>query len=426
MSYRKEFEIIEKLQPKQRGTEFEILFNKICEDANISIFSRFRTADTSQEIDGSIIIYSRIFLLEAKWESEDTLAASKLYSFLGKINSKIEGTLGIFISYNRLKDNFINAFRNGIKQNCILIHGKENIEEIIDKNVDIQDFLEYCFIMASTKNRIDINVSEFVALPDKSRFTTRKTKTIKDSWLDIYNGLTNGMSNSDFLAKLETWYSASLQLSEKTINIYNNLNTDYLTQKKLDTLITKLVEKEKETFTSVLIEKLKGEYWKKFAHEHFSKNLKNHNINIPEDERSKILANILPSLNGDWDQENKVSYVIDIFYENLTVCEKEQLLKWYLDIYTDTSRQDRFMQKQFANKLFSDFKNKSFSILQHELLEALKVFKQRALIFDEDPTQVKNSTLWWFRSYSKVFADNNKSLDEFFNDHYDQIEVASA
>lgn len=426
MSYRKEFEIIEKLQPRQRGTEFEMLFNKICEDANISIFSRFRTADTAQEIDGSIIIYSRVFLLEAKWENEDTLAASKLYSFLGKINSKIEGTLGIFISYNRLKDNFINAFRNGIKQNCILIHGKENIEEIIDKNVDIQDFLEYCFIMASTKNRIDVNVSEFVALPDKSKFITRKNQPIKDSWLEIYNGLTKAMPHSEFLATLESWYSSSLQLSEKTINIYNTLNTDFLTQQKLETLITKLIDKEKETFTLVLTEKLKGDHWKKFAYENFSKKLKQLNLNIDESDRRKIIENVTPALNGDWDQENKASYVIDIFYSILTVPEKEQLLKKYLDIYSDTSREDRFMQKQFANKLFSEFKDKLVLILRDELLEALKDLKQRASIYDEEPSQIRNDTLRWFRFYNKVFVDNNKKLDDFFNENYDQIKVTSA
>ena len=132
MSYRKAYDRINLLPPVNRGNEFEKLFNKICEDAGILIFYRFRTSDTEQEIDGAVLIYSRVFLLEAKWEDEKTLAASKLYSILGKINSKIDGTLGIFISHNELKENFINAFRNGIKQNCILIHGKSNIEDIID------------------------------------------------------------------------------------------------------------------------------------------------------------------------------------------------------------------------------------------------------------------------------------------------------
>ncbi len=53
-SYRKEFDKIKALDNnQQRGAEFEKLFNKICEDANISVFPRFRTVDTSQEIDGA-------------------------------------------------------------------------------------------------------------------------------------------------------------------------------------------------------------------------------------------------------------------------------------------------------------------------------------------------------------------------------------
>jgi len=421
MAYRKEFEKIEKLEPRQRGTEFEILFNKICDDAEISIFSRFRTAENSQEIDGSVLIYSKVFLLEAKWENEDTLAASKLYSFLGKINSKIEGTLGIFISYNSLKDNFINAFRNGIRQNCILIHGKENIEDIIDGKVDIKDFLEYCFILASTKNRIDISTSEFIALPDKSKFITKTITLPKSSWLDIYNGLTGTMSNADFTANLDVWYSDKLNLSEKTINIYNSLNLNFQVQQKLETLITRLTEKEKNKFTDVIVEKFKGEHWKKFAYETFCKQLKNLNLKIAEDDRRIITENVTAVLNGDWELENKASYVIEIYYNQLTESEKIELAKKYLKIYCDTSRENRFKQKQFANSLFQDFNGDYFEIVKDTLKESISEFKQSASVYEDNADEIKKTTLRWFRIYEKVFADNNKDLDNFFNEEYDKL-----
>ncbi|MES2589274.1 MAG: hypothetical protein V4622_09850 [Bacteroidota bacterium] len=385
MTYRKEFNKIEALSNhQQRGTEFEILLNKICEDANISIFSRYRTADTSQEIDGCVLIYSKVFLLEAKWENEDTLAASKLYSFLGKINSKIEGTLGVFISYNKLKDNFINAFRNGIKQNCILIHGKENIEDIIDKKLDLKDFLEYCFIMTSTKNRIDISTSEFINLPDKSKYITRTEKPVQDNWLEIYNGLIGVMSVSDFTVKLEFWYSDKLNLSEKIINIYNSLNLTFGIQQKLDILITRLTEKEKDIFTSVIVDKFKNEHWKMFAYENFCNKLKELRLNIDVNDRKLIIENVTQVLNGDWDLENKASYVIDIFYALLSEVEKKEMLIKYLEIYCDKSRATKFKQKQFAEKLFTDFNGDYFDIVKIKLSQSIKELKLSASIYDEN------------------------------------------
>ena len=121
------FEKIKKYTARRRGLRFERLLYEIFEHDNILLEKSYKNKEGSQQIDGAIEIKNRIFLVEAKWEKSKTLAASKLYSFLGKINSKIEGTLGVFISYNELGKNFIDSTRAGIKQNCIIIHGKDNI-----------------------------------------------------------------------------------------------------------------------------------------------------------------------------------------------------------------------------------------------------------------------------------------------------------
>lgn len=419
MSYRKEYDRIKVLPERQRGTEFEKLFNKICDDSDVLIFDRFRTSDTAQEIDGAILIYSKVFLLEAKWEDDSTLAASKLYSFLGKINSKIEGTLGLFISHNKLKDNFINAFRNGIRQNCILIHGQENIDDIIDEKLNIKDFVEYCYIMSSTKNRIDISTSEFISLPDKQKFITNKTAPIKDNWLEIYNGLVGTMPTSDFTANLETWYSDKLKLSEKIVNIYNTLNLNITTQRKLDILLTKLVEKEKQIFTKTVIEKFASDRWQKFAYQNFCDKIKELNLVIEEIERSRIVNNVIKVLNGDWEQENKASLVINIFYSEMTKSEKENLAKEYLDIYCDSSRENRFPQKQLANQLYKDLGNNYLPIIEQKLIELVEEIKVSESVWSDDKEEIKKYSLSRFKSkYNKIFSDNNKDINEFFETHY--------
>jgi len=419
MSYRKEYERIKVLPEQQRGTEFEKLFNKICNDSGILLFDRFRTSDTSQEIDGAILIYSKVFLLEAKWEDDSTLAASKLYSFLGKINSKIEGTLGLFISHNKLKDNFVDAFRNGIRQNCILIQGQENIDDIIDQKVTIKDFIEYCYIMSSTKNRTDISTSEFISLPDKLKFITNKTAPVKDNWLKIYNGLIGTMSTSDFTANLENLYSPELNLSEKIVNIYNTLNLNITTQKKLDILLTKLVEKEKSNLTEIIIEKFKSDRWQKFAYQNFCDKLKELNLSIKKSEREVIVENVSKVLNGDWEQENKASLVINIFYSQLTTSEKETLAKEFLNIYCDSSRENRFPQKQLANQIFNDLGNNYFHIVEKTLKESINEIKDSESVWEDDANAIKKYALSRFKSkYSKIFSDNNKDIDIFFEANY--------
>lgn len=353
MNYREYFEDIKKLTPTEKGNKFEYLLDKIFEDNNILISKRYRTKDTQQEIDGAVMIFSKVFLLEIKWESEDTLAASKLFSFLGKINSKIDGTLGIFISYNELKKNFVDSIRNGLKQNCILIHGKSNIDDIIDKKVNIKDYLEYCFIQASTKNRADVNTSEFLSLPYKINYHNNSTTTKKDNWLKIYEGITQQMSLPDFSAKLERWYSEELFLSKKIINVYNTLNLDSLGRSKFNKLIEKLIEEEPEKFKNILIEKFKSDNWKIFAYESFCSLIKN-KIHISEPNRRFIIDNVTQVLNQDWEDENKASLIIDVFYDSLTEEERLILVNKYLDIYLDNNRLDKFFQKKMANTIFHD------------------------------------------------------------------------
>ncbi len=367
----------------------------------------------------AVLIYSKVFLLEVKWESEETLAASKLYSFLGKINSKIEGTLGIFISYNELKENFIKAFRNGIRQNCILIHGEENIEHIIDKKVDIKDFLEYCFVLASTKNRADISTSEFIVLPDKSKYISREIETSQSNWLEIYKKLTETVPQSDFAVALDDLYSRELNLSEKSVNVYNTLNLNHSVQEKLEILIVKLVENEKDEFTSVIVAKFKNGHWKRFAHERFCEVLQESNLSIEQVDRELITENVLQVLGSDWELENKACYVLDIYYDQLTVNERKKLIIKFLNIYCDKNREERFKQKQFSNKLFSSFENGYFSIVKDKLIDTISEIKQSTSIYENDAALLRKYTFDRFEStYEKVFKDNDQDIKLFFNQEY--------
>lgn len=435
MKYKTIFKEIEKSQPRQRGHEFEKLINKVFDDNNVLVSSRYRTADTEQEIDGAIMIYSKVFLIEAKWEKSETLAASKLFSFLGKINSKIDGTLGVFISYNELNANFINSARNGIKQNCIIIHGKSNIEDIIEEKVNLKEYVEYCFIQASTRNRVDINTSEFLASP-KGIFLkkTLTPKVVQDKWLELYDGLTGSMSSSDFTANLLVWFPDVININNRIINIYEAIPFDSSIREKFKILIEKVILELNEDFTFNFVQILSSIYWEKIAYEGFLKYLLGNKIRIEKNDRIKIVDNISEFLNGNWESENRVSMVLNVFYDKMEPVEKCKIAILYLDIYCDSSRMEKFEQKKFANKVFKDLisHNPEFKdLIKSELITRLSTLKLEEFFYKEEVEEgdeeenkkyLKKMTFQrMIEKYGKIIKEIGIDSREFFEEEYQKL-----
>ncbi len=425
-NYRGYFDKIKTLEPRTRGTEFEGLINRIFEDSNLLLTPRFRTSDTQQEIDGAVLLYNKVFLLEAKWEETDTLAASKLFSFLGKINSKLIGTLGIFISYNELKSNFLDAVRNGLRQNCFLIHGPQNIEDIIDKKIDIKEYLEYCFLQASIKNRVSIDTSEFILLPKRS--VSSNSLKENNSWDELFKGLTGSEALIDFASRIEKYYRETSQLSEKIVNIFSTIEFTTLTKSKFDKLVEKLVSEEKENFVNAIIQKFKGETWQSYSDESFCELLQKYNLQIVKQDRILIIENTTKEFNGDYNLENKASNVINIFYKSIELDELELLAKKFLFIYCDSFRKEKFSQKKLANRIFSDLKEKKgeyYSALEAEIKTKAKTIKYKEMFFgvpDIDPKVNRRMTEQRIKElFIRVFIDNSMDPDKVVSGIYDTI-----
>ena len=261
MSYREKYDQIKNEKPRARGFAFERLINKIFDDKGILVSPSYKTAENAQQIDGAIRLNSKIFLLEAKWEKTETLAASKLYSFLGKINSKIEGTLGIFISYNSLSDNFLQAVRNGLRQNCIIIHGEKNIEDIIDEKVDVAEYLTYLFEQVSIKGYVSLDTSTFHEMPQSGPSTNKANlwEKISRILIDASQGkqeMVVALSEGDVNAE---------ELSSKALNIFPGINKDPTTLEKFTEVLTKCTETDEQSVIDEILEKLDNKRWEKYS-----------------------------------------------------------------------------------------------------------------------------------------------------------------
>jgi hypothetical protein len=429
MNYRVEYDKIAAIKKaRTRGYAFEALLNKIYDDCKVLINKSYKTADGTQQIDGAVEINSKIFLVEAKWEKKETLAASKLYSFLGKINSKMEGTLGVFISHEKLSNNFTKSIRNGLRQNCIVIHGPDDIANIIDGKLNLAEYTWYCFQQASTGHK-NVDTAQFMSIPKPPATPISPSPVIVPSngWFIIYTSLTNADSLHKFNSNLIGSYSSSIDLSNKFINLFPTLPYSSLIQEKLEVLIDKLFNDEEKLITAEIEKKLKSDNWRTYVVNGLLRNyISKKDLNFID--RISIIENVTKKFSSDFNLENDASEVINLFYEKTTLKEKELLALKYVDIHSDSFRDQKFLQKQFASKLFNDLKNQGVDIIditKTKIIEALLTYKNFENVFHietEGEYDLKEETInRVLYRYKLLFKGKEAEAKRMLAEEYDKL-----
>ena len=123
-----------------RGRAFESTVCDLFDIHDLLDRGSFHTeAGRAEQLDGAVSFPGFNALLEVKWV-ESGLAASELFSFIGKVDGKFVGTVGIFVSYEPLSENFLNALRLGRRQSVIVIHG-EDINLIFTEDFPLKEYL---------------------------------------------------------------------------------------------------------------------------------------------------------------------------------------------------------------------------------------------------------------------------------------------
>ena len=112
---------------RQRGFAFERILKSCLSHEGMDPRSSFKAE--GEQIDGSFFLDGSVFLLEAKWH-KDELPASSIYQFKGKVDGKLAGTIGVFISMSGYSKDAVDALTLGKSLNVILF-GKEDIDAAI-------------------------------------------------------------------------------------------------------------------------------------------------------------------------------------------------------------------------------------------------------------------------------------------------------
>ena len=104
------------LPPHQRGYEFEKFLKELFDAYGLSARSSFRL--TGEQIDGSFMVHSETYLLEAKWQN-DLTGAEDLHAFEGKLSQKAIWSRGLFVSNSGFSNDGLDAFGKAKRLVCM-------------------------------------------------------------------------------------------------------------------------------------------------------------------------------------------------------------------------------------------------------------------------------------------------------------------
>lgn len=127
------------LPPQQRGYAFEAFLKQLFDAYGLEAHDPFRLR--GEQIDGSFQLASETYLVEAKWQGQQTGVAD-LHIFHGKIEQKAAWTRGLFISNSGFTTEGLIAFGRGKRVICMngsdlyeTLHRELPLNKVLDQKV---------------------------------------------------------------------------------------------------------------------------------------------------------------------------------------------------------------------------------------------------------------------------------------------------
>ncbi|MEU2688540.1 restriction endonuclease [Streptomyces hygroscopicus] len=133
---------------QQRGRFFERLLHELLDISGLK--PRRNQRPTGEEIDSSFIHDGSAFLLEAKWLA-DPVPESQILAFRGKVEGKLQGTLGVFVSASGYSPDAAAALQKGKSLN-VLLFDRSDVEDSIDHG--FAEVLDYKLREAAERGNI--------------------------------------------------------------------------------------------------------------------------------------------------------------------------------------------------------------------------------------------------------------------------------
>ena len=122
--------------PQRRGFLLEKILRACFELFDLDPKASFRI--TGEQIDGAFSFEGTDYLLEAKWQQEP-VPAKELDSLAGKLNRKLENTLGLFLSIGGFSEGAVSTISSG-RRLVILMDGSD-LMAVFEGRIDLIELL---------------------------------------------------------------------------------------------------------------------------------------------------------------------------------------------------------------------------------------------------------------------------------------------
>ena len=138
------------LEPQARGYAFEQFLKELFDASGLDPRGSFRVR--GEQIDGSFLLDSELYLLEAKWTNIKTDAAT-LLAFNAKVEGKAAWSRGLFVSNSGFTEDGLFAFGRGKRVVCMdgldlyeILNNGLSFAEVLSKKVRLAAETGYPFI----------------------------------------------------------------------------------------------------------------------------------------------------------------------------------------------------------------------------------------------------------------------------------------
>ncbi len=152
------FLALEKLQPQQKGFEFERFLNELFNVFKLNPRGAFRLQ--GEQIDGSIDFENHTYLIEAKYQSKP-VGQQELLAFRAKVEGKATWSRGIFISVSSFTEDGLVAFSRGRPTNLICISGQD-VYFVVGGQMPLDEVIRLKARRAAETGEVMISVQELL------------------------------------------------------------------------------------------------------------------------------------------------------------------------------------------------------------------------------------------------------------------------
>lgn len=411
---------------KKRGNQFEELILELFAAEKLLLKKSYHTSDgKSEQIDGALKIGGIRALLEVKWVNSG-LAASELYAFLGKVEGKFIGTVGIFISREELSPNFLKSLRSGRRQSVIVIHG-EDVNYIFGPEFPIKEYLSSTIDYLSFDNQFHLAANDFL----------RKSKRKKEKKSSLSPLIKKALEPKDYTNIIDEWVEDlskedATELVRKCLEVYllkaESGEIGNIEKNNIISLLAEAIKKLPKKRTDAdwyYFEELSINFIETVLSdliEYFATRYKV----LEDDEKSTFnrrLVNQWKKNLGDYNSENIYANITDPIWFCFDSTTQNSLLKVFLS-YIDSGRRSHFPQMQLASKVLRKADQRETDPLVRELLK-----ENISYWFGDDRQESKwkeKMPKWYSRQYRKWEPYLNDSIEDAIKEVIDELDEETA